>query len=130
MGSNKLPRAITYTAGMYSIGIPPELIGLGQTLSKLSDEELSTLKKYYLNLDTDTQNAAIYINILTLNEFAQRGNKAWQEILRGLDEVSNILGIKIGPQTAEQKRHLALSLELTKTNQKEKVLNYLSFFKD
>ena len=120
MGSNKLPRAITYTAGMYSIGIPPELIGLGQTLSKLSDEELSTLKKYYLNLDTDTQNAAIYINILTLNEFAQRGNKAWQEILRGLDEVSNILGIKIGPQTAEQKRHLALSLELTKTNQKEK----------
>jgi len=66
----KFPRAITFTAGFYSFGIPPELLG---TLSRLSkwknkkkdkknnyDKELRRLEKYYKNIKEDLKAALRY----------------------------------------------------------------------
>ena len=44
-----LPRAITFAAALYSIGIPPEFIG-AKVLEDLTDEEMGTLQKHYVNL--------------------------------------------------------------------------------
>jgi phosphoenolpyruvate carboxylase len=53
-----LPRAITFCCAMYSLGIPPEVLGLGA----LSREDLSSLREAYVNFDRDMADAVRYLN--------------------------------------------------------------------
>lgn len=53
-----LPRAITFTASMYSIGLPPELLGL----NALTTEDLNYIRSIYTNLDNDIGDALTYYN--------------------------------------------------------------------
>ncbi|AAL82099.1 phosphoenolpyruvate carboxylase [Pyrococcus furiosus DSM 3638] len=46
-----LPRAITFTAALYSIGIPPELLAL----NSLTDSQLETISEYYINVYEDLE---------------------------------------------------------------------------
>lgn len=61
----KLPRAIKFTASLYSLGLPPELLGL----SVLSDEEVDVMKEAWANFESDYRDAAQYCNPDTLNLF-------------------------------------------------------------
>ncbi|MFA5077809.1 MAG: phosphoenolpyruvate carboxylase [Candidatus Micrarchaeia archaeon] len=54
----KLPRAIKFCAALYSIGIPPELLGL----SALSGKEWDELHGLYAKLDEDLKDAGEYLN--------------------------------------------------------------------
>lgn len=54
----RLPRAITYCAAMYSIGFPPELIGI----SDMQKSELEWLKRVYPMFDRDLEEACSYFN--------------------------------------------------------------------
>lgn len=58
VGEVSLPRAITFTAALYSLGLPPELLGLDALLP--SDWEF--LKGAYLNLEKDLADALRYFN--------------------------------------------------------------------
>ena len=63
VGKVHLPRAIGFTAALYSIGIPPELIGTGRGLKEA--KKLGTLpliEKYYLNLHSDLIRAGRFLN--------------------------------------------------------------------
>ncbi|MCU4137556.1 MAG: Phosphoenolpyruvate carboxylase [Thermodesulfobacteria bacterium] len=53
-----LPRVINFCAACYSIGLPPELLGL----SCLTKEELEELKRIYKNLEYDLSIALQYFN--------------------------------------------------------------------
>jgi phosphoenolpyruvate carboxylase len=53
-----LPRAIRFCCAMYSLGIPPEVLGLGA----LSREDLVALREAYVNFDRDMQDAMRYLN--------------------------------------------------------------------
>jgi phosphoenolpyruvate carboxylase len=53
-----LPRAITFTAALYSIGLPPEIIAL----DALSQEDLRFLGDIYINLHSDLEDALRYFN--------------------------------------------------------------------
>ncbi|NHI93634.1 MAG: phosphoenolpyruvate carboxylase [Candidatus Lokiarchaeota archaeon] len=53
-----LPRAISFTAGLYSLGLPPELIGL----TALTEDDMTIIKKYYINLEQDLKDAFQYYN--------------------------------------------------------------------
>lgn len=53
-----LPRAIGFCAACYSIGLPPEILGLGI----LSNDEIDYLKTIYVNFDYDMQTAMICFN--------------------------------------------------------------------
>ena len=57
-GGMTLPRAITFTAALYSVGVPPELLGL----SALDDDDLSFVRNLYVNFDQDLADAARYMN--------------------------------------------------------------------
>lgn len=57
-GGVTLPRAITFCASMYSIGIPPEILGL----SALSTEDLEFVRDVYVNFDRDLLDAVRYMN--------------------------------------------------------------------
>ncbi len=54
----RLPRAIKLCATLYSIGIPPELLGLGA----LSEKEFDRLHELYIRIDQDLKNAVSFIN--------------------------------------------------------------------
>lgn len=58
VGRLKLPRAITFTAALYSIGLPPELLGL----NALTKHDIDLLKGVYLNLEDDLRDALKYLN--------------------------------------------------------------------
>jgi phosphoenolpyruvate carboxylase len=57
-GGVTLPRAITFTAAMYSIGVPPEILGL----SALDRDDLAFVRKVYVNFDRDLLDAIRYMN--------------------------------------------------------------------
>ncbi|MFA4830875.1 MAG: phosphoenolpyruvate carboxylase [Patescibacteria group bacterium] len=53
-----LPRAITFTAAMYSLGAPPELLGL----NALSDDDISFVKSIYPSVEKDLSDAYMFAN--------------------------------------------------------------------
>jgi phosphoenolpyruvate carboxylase len=53
-----LPRAITFTAALYSIGLPPELLGL----NVLDEDDLQFVREVYVNFEDDVGEALRYFN--------------------------------------------------------------------
>ena len=53
-----LPRAIKFTTSLYSIGVPPEILGL----NILGVEDFHFLKKVYINIEEDLRDALRYYN--------------------------------------------------------------------
>ena len=116
IGSVRLPRAINFTAALYSIGIPPEILGLS-TLPSLTDEEYETLNQIYPHWKNDLEHAANYVcwtnfNLLTddpevissvTRPFHLRSVVA--EILSDIQELENRTSIKVGPRTLSQRKH-------------------------
>ena len=58
MNGITLPRAITFTSALYSIGLPPEILGL----NALTGEEINYVKQFYVNFDSDMEDALRYFN--------------------------------------------------------------------
>ena len=70
----QLPRAITFCAALYSLGLPPELLGLNSLKQK--DKEL--LQNIYPSFEFDTLQAMQYLNVENLKYFP---NEIQKEIL-------------------------------------------------
>jgi len=58
IGKVSLPRTITFTAALYSIGVPPEILGF----NALSDKDIEHLHNIYINLEKDMLDALRYMN--------------------------------------------------------------------
>jgi phosphoenolpyruvate carboxylase len=113
-----LPRAITFAAALYSIGIPPEFIGT-QALDELNDAELDLVEKHYINLKHDLSTAGGYVswqNVNMLMEMHQKAaeraganheklKEAFANVLLDLQTVEEKFNIKLGPRGSTQKRH-------------------------
>jgi len=67
-GEVKLPRAIGFTASLYSIGLPPELMGL----DALTPEDRDFLKEVYVNFEVDLREALRYLNPRSLSLIRNR----------------------------------------------------------
>lgn len=59
LGEMQLPRAITFTAALYSLGIPPELLGL----NALTPGDIEEIKKCYANIVYDIGMSARLANV-------------------------------------------------------------------
>ena len=118
IGQQNLPRAITFTCGFYSVGIPPEFIGLGRALAKLSESQLQILQENYPSLVQDLQRAGRYLNKQNLAKLAKR-NRAWRDVLEDIEMAELVLGSKFGPRTYSQNAHVNLSANvlMAKNNQ-------------
>ena len=61
VGGVKLPRAITFTTVLYSLGLPPEILGL----SALEGDDIQFIKEIYLNFEDDLRDSLRYLNVDT-----------------------------------------------------------------
>jgi phosphoenolpyruvate carboxylase len=113
-----LPRAITFAASLYSLGIPPEFIGLS-ALNELTSEEQNLLAKYYVNLNSDLNAVSGYlswqnINMLMnmYNDIAKRANMneenlrlALTMVVQDIKVAQMNLGINFGPRSLELRKY-------------------------
>jgi len=116
VGEVKLPRAITFTASLYSIGVPPELIGTGRGLMKMTRDKmqkhLDVLEKHYINLRSDLLNAISFANPEVLQKLA-KDTIGFDEVLEDLYGLQLFLGEE-AKLTDAQKEHRVITSDIYK----------------
>ncbi|MBC7112767.1 MAG: phosphoenolpyruvate carboxylase [Candidatus Methanomethyliales bacterium] len=118
VGTVTLPRAIPFAAALYSLGIPPELLG-GRIFSELKESEWEIVSRHYINLRHDLEVAGGFLswrNIELLRHESKRVAKragmdeeclkeVIKDILGDLESIERTLGIKLGPTNHLQMKH-------------------------
>ncbi|MFA7314771.1 MAG: phosphoenolpyruvate carboxylase [Candidatus Magasanikbacteria bacterium] len=59
IGKKHLPRAIAFTASLYSLGVPPELLGL----DALTEQDFEIIKLIYPSIESDLKDAIRFVDI-------------------------------------------------------------------
>lgn len=100
VGKHALPRAIGFTAAGYSLGIPPELYGLGSALEVARREGLhSVVEELYPGLKTAIRRAGKFLRKKSIQEVGGTISK------KDIDTIEKFIGGSLGPQTDEEKEH-------------------------
>jgi phosphoenolpyruvate carboxylase len=130
IGKVTLPRAIKFTGSLYSIGIPPSLIGLGRGL-KAADEKglLSELAKYYVNIKSDYQKVARFVNLENLEKLSQNqvsvtgqdDSIAFKEYLEDVNLAKKYLEIDFSPKTEDEIKHQEITTKILEIASKEEI---------
>jgi len=84
-GGVSLPRAIPFCAALYSLGLPPELLGL----SSLSEKEFDDLHSIYLNMDSDLSDAMQFFDKKSLEFVSPRMKKELEKVIEWLEFEEN-----------------------------------------
>ncbi len=115
LGNVELPRAIPYACVLYSLGLPPEFIGL-RVLQYLSETENRVVTELYINMKKDLSRVASFvcfenINMLLGEEVKERPElaplrNALPLYVEDLETAENLLGIKIGPKTLSERKYV------------------------
>ncbi|GBC70752.1 Phosphoenolpyruvate carboxylase [Candidatus Calditenuaceae archaeon HR02] len=112
-----LPRAIPFTAFFYSLGLPPELIGL-RALRELGEEEYDSVRELHVNLVHDLSFAARHFSWENLSTLAERGQQVQKvfgpnflerfipSYMEDIATAEEMLGIKCGPWTLSDRKYV------------------------
>lgn len=104
VGTQQMPRAIPFTAALYTLGVPPELIGTGRALASCTKEQLQLLEKQYITLSQDLIDAGHYLNKENL-AFLAKHNPGFREIQRDVGLIEDYIGESLGPKTSAHYTH-------------------------
>ncbi len=100
-----LPRAITFTAVFYSLGVPPEFIGVGRGLRATAKEKLlPALEKFYPGFREAIIETGRYLNRENLDILAKKF-PPFKFVKTGIDYIEDFLGQKLGPQDPDSFLH-------------------------
>ncbi|HXH23238.1 MAG TPA: phosphoenolpyruvate carboxylase [Dehalococcoidia bacterium] len=98
-----LPRAISFTASLYSIGLPPEFIGTGRGLRAAcelyGESFLKDMGRWFPGLKEALTFAGRYLDLDVAKDFLPR--EAMQELRQDVDAAEELLHLTLGPQTEE-----------------------------
>lgn len=112
VGKTHLPRAIAYAASMYSLGVPPELVGLGRGILEARKEGLlNFLEENVFTLRKMVVFAGNYLNKQNLDALSAR-NALWKGVRKDVALVEEWLGERLGAASEAQEEHNALSTKL------------------
>lgn len=109
MGQVSLPRAIPFAASLYSLGIPPELIGTGRGLVAARDEGLlHQLEAVHHQLREHLQAMGRLLNQENLERLGS-ADPLWREVQRDVAAVEDYLGERLGPADLDSLIHRNLT---------------------
>ena len=111
VGKKTLPRAINFTAACYSLGIPPEFIGLGRALMILSDKEVAAVKTYYRHFKSDVVESGRYLNRDNVERLAQE-HSIWRKVKEDIILAEEFFGVRFAPKTHDELLHQNLTSQL------------------
>ncbi|MEM1566516.1 MAG: phosphoenolpyruvate carboxylase [Candidatus Bathyarchaeia archaeon] len=118
VGAVSLPRAIPFAAALYSLGIPPELIGF-RALNEINEDEWDALNKYYINLKHDLEFAGGFLswrNLEMLRNMCPQVAKivgaseenirlGIAELIEDLEAIEQSFSINLGPRNLTQQKY-------------------------
>lgn len=108
VGNVKLPRAIGFTGTMYSLGIPPELVGTGRgLLAAKKSGTLPQIESAYVNFKDDMRRAGRFLNKKALKKLEGRLPElagVWQDVTA----IEDYLDESLEPTTSAQLEHKEL----------------------
>ena len=118
VGRVSLPRAIPFTAVLYSLGMPPEFLGL-KAVEELDEEDWGVVKECYLNFREDLREAGHFVSWRNLNLLMDSYRtvaklsrmreealaKAISMYMEDLTVARETLGIRLGPRSLPHKRY-------------------------
>lgn len=116
VGTVKLPRAIGFTAALYSLGIPPEFIGTGRGLQAIKAKK-HLVEKYYVNMKKDLQQAGKFLNKDVLGLLAKK-SPAWKGIAEDISILETYFDCKFTPETEAELAHHKKVQEIYESLQK------------
>ncbi|MCL5291822.1 MAG: phosphoenolpyruvate carboxylase [Actinobacteria bacterium] len=100
--SAELPRAISYAAALYSIGLPPEIIGTGRGVDELverfGEESLKSLVAEYRGLKDSLTFALRFVRLETAADFIP------EEVLFEVEEDLRLIGEHLGITPGVEKK--------------------------
>lgn len=109
VGQAKLPRAISFTGALYSIGLPPEFIGTGRALSKLkSNGGWELLEEHFPVLRNWLVKTGRMINLENIRKLS-KDFPALKDVLNDIEFVAEILGLDLRPQSVTELLHRNLT---------------------
>jgi len=112
LGKVSLPRAISFTAALYSLGIPPELIGTGRGLAAARKSgNLSLVERHYTNLKHDLYFAGKFFYRQGLVNLAKK-SPAWKNVLKDVGEIEKYLGKPLAPKYLNEQEHQLISARI------------------
>lgn len=76
-----LPRAIPFCASLYSLGLPPELLGL----NALKEKDFDFLRTFYPNIDEDMKDSLQYLNAANFGFFPREIIKKLKPVIKRFD---------------------------------------------
>jgi phosphoenolpyruvate carboxylase len=117
VAGKRLPRAIPFTAALYSLGTPPELMGL-RAVRELKEEEFDLLRTAYSHLDDDLGYAGRRVSMEVINLILEQREDAKRVLgpefvesfipfyLEDIATAEEVFGVKVGPRSLSDRRYL------------------------
>ena len=127
VGQKRLPRAISFTGALYSLGIPPELIAIGRGIEAARKENLEdALFSFCRHLKEDLRLAGHYLNRENLH-FLATSNPAWERVLEDIETAEHYFKFELGPVSTEHYLHRNLVSSIYFLMQEDKDISQYMF---
>ncbi len=128
VGKYTLPRAIPFTASLYSIGIPPELIGAGRGISLAKKLGLwDEVKHHYIHLKDDLISAGYFLNKENVFSLA-KDLGGLSDITEDILHIEKELDIVLGPVKSAHLEHYNLAKKVYNRFKEKKSVSQLITF--
>ncbi|OGK26098.1 phosphoenolpyruvate carboxylase [Candidatus Roizmanbacteria bacterium RIFCSPLOWO2_01_FULL_37_12] len=125
VGSVKLPRAITFTGLLYSLGIPPEIIATGRGIRAAQKQRLwPEVSHMYKNLKNDLIRAGYFLNKANIEKLAKK-IKVMEEIKDDINVLEETFSIELGPKNSLHLEHHDLANKVRERLMSKKKLSNL-----